>query len=82
MLLQMKYNADNIKKKIHQVKYWLLITHTRAAWFIECDCHAHLVSKAGSVISSKSPSPVFRWSSIYFTEPLFSDKLHKKLQTI
>ncbi len=50
----------------------------RAARLIECDCHAHLVSKASSVISSKSPSPAFRWSSIYYTEPWFSDKLRKK----
>ncbi len=41
----------------------------RAARLIKCNCHAHLVSKAGSVISSKSPSPAFRWSSIHYTEP-------------
>ncbi len=29
-----------------------------------CVYVSHLVSKAGSVISSKSPSPVFRWSGI------------------
>ncbi len=28
----------------------------RAVQIIECDCHAHVFSKAGSVISSKSPS--------------------------
>ncbi len=44
---------------------WFVI---RAARLIKCDCHAHLVSKAGSVINSKSPSPAFRWSSIYNTE--------------
>ncbi len=27
---------------------------------------AHLVSKAGSVISNKSPSRAFRWSGIYY----------------
>ncbi len=37
---------------------------TRAAWYIACDCHAHLISKAGSVIINKSPSPVFKWSGI------------------
>ncbi len=42
---------------------------TRAVRLIACNCHAHLVSKAGSVISSKSPSHAFRWSSIYYTEP-------------
>ncbi len=42
---------------------------TRAALLIECDCHAYLLSKAGSVIIRKSPSPAFRWSSIYYTEP-------------
>uniref|UniRef100_A0A672R9B2 SRC kinase signaling inhibitor 1-like n=1 Tax=Sinocyclocheilus grahami TaxID=75366 RepID=A0A672R9B2_SINGR len=31
------------------------------------DCHAHFVSKAGSVISSKSPSPAFRWSRSFLT---------------
>ncbi len=36
------------------------IVCNRAAQLIECDCHAHHVSKAGSVISSKSPSPAFR----------------------
>ncbi len=29
----------------------------------------HFVSKSGSVISSKSPSLSFRWSSIYYTDP-------------
>ncbi len=33
-----------------------------AARYIACDCHAHLFSKAGSVISIKSPSPVFQTS--------------------
>ncbi len=28
---------------------------------IECDYRAHLVSKAGSVIGAKSPSPAFKW---------------------
>ncbi len=41
----------------------------RAMQLITCDCHAHLVSKAGSVISSKSPSRAFSWSGIYYTEP-------------
>ncbi len=30
----------------------------RAVQLIEFDSHAHLVSKAGSVIGAKSPSPV------------------------
>ncbi len=37
---------------------------SRAARNIACDYHAHLVSKAGSVIINKSPSPVFKWSGI------------------
>ncbi len=37
---------------------------TKAAQYFACDSHAHLVSKAGSVISAKSPSPVFKWSGI------------------
>ncbi len=41
----------------------------RAARLIECDCHVSLVSKAGSVISSKCPSTAFKWSTIYYTEP-------------
>ncbi len=36
----------------------------RAARYIACDSHAHLVSKDGSAISRKSPSPVFKWSGI------------------
>ncbi len=35
-----------------------------AGRYIECDDHAHLVSKAGSVISAKSPSLAFKWSDI------------------
>ncbi len=35
----------------------------RAVQLITCDSHAHLVSKAGSVIGGKSPSPVFKWTS-------------------
>ncbi len=34
------------------------IVITRAVQLIEFDSHAHLVSKAGSVIGAKSPSPV------------------------
>ncbi len=34
------------------------ILSCRAVQIIECDYHAHLVSKAGSVVSSKSPSPI------------------------
>ncbi len=34
------------------------IIPNRAARLIECNSHAHLVSKASSVISSKSPSRV------------------------
>ncbi len=37
---------------------------TRTARYIACDSHAHLVSKDGSVVSRKSPSPVFKWSGI------------------
>ncbi len=39
-------------------------THAaRAVQLIACNSHAHLVSKAGSVIGDKSPSLVFKWSS-------------------
>ncbi len=55
--------------RMHIVLYMHGIVH-RASRLIECDIHAHLISKAGgSVISSKSPSPAFRWSSVYYTEP-------------
>ncbi len=37
---------------------------TRAVQLIEFDSHAHLVSKAGSVIGAKSPSPVFKLSAV------------------
>ncbi len=40
--------------------------------------NAHLVSKAGSVISVNFITCVdCTWSSIYHTEPLFTDKLRK-----
>ncbi len=41
----------------------------RTGQYIACDCHVHLVSKAGSVIRSKSASPAFRWSGSVYTEP-------------
>ncbi len=34
----------------------------RAVQLIEFDSHAHLVSKAGSMTGTKSPSPVFKLS--------------------
>ncbi len=36
------------------------IRQHRAGRYIERDDHAHLVSKAGSVISCKSPLPAFK----------------------
>ncbi len=42
--------------------------HGRAVQLIEFDYHAHLLSKSGFLISSKSPSPSFRWSGNYYTE--------------
>ncbi len=51
--------------------FYISILTGSAVQIIECD-NAHLVSKAGSVISSKSPSRAFRWSGIYYTE--FNDK--------
>ncbi len=45
------------------------VIQSRAGQYISCDMHAHLVSKAGSLISGKSPSPVFKWSGISYTEP-------------
>ncbi len=35
------------------------VIQIRPARYIACDSRAHLVSKDGSVISSKSPSPAF-----------------------
>ncbi len=43
---------------------YILYIYSRAARYIACDSHAHLVSRDGSVISRKSPSPVFKWSGI------------------
>ncbi len=43
---------------------WSRMVYIRAARYIACDTHAHLVSKDGSVISRKSTSPVFKWSGI------------------
>ncbi len=45
---------------ILNIMYWLLMIDVYVS---------HLVSSAGSVISSKSPSPAFRWSGIQYTEP-------------
>ncbi len=44
---------------------WILLILIRAAGYIACDCHAYLISKAGSVISNKSPSRAFRWVQHY-----------------
>ncbi len=40
-----------------------IIILSRAVQLIACDSHAHLISKAGSVIGGTFPSPVFSWSS-------------------
>ncbi len=42
------------------IKFELL--EIKSVQLIEFDQHAHLDSKAGFLISSKSPSLVFRWS--------------------
>ncbi len=47
---------------------WPVLAH-RAVQLSKFDYDADLVNKAGFVISSKSPSPAFRWSDIYYTEP-------------
>ncbi len=39
----------------------------RAGRYISVDTHAHLVSKAGSLISGKFPLPAFKWSRISLT---------------
>ncbi len=44
------------------VVYFVVIMFLLQKPLIACDYHAHLASKAGSVIGTKSPSPVFRWS--------------------
>ncbi len=44
------------------VQIWEEIPQDRAVQLIEFDSHAHLVSKAGSVIGTKSSSPVFKLS--------------------
>ncbi len=54
-----------------KLKRWVfnldLNWQSRAVQLVEFDYHAHLASKAGSMISSKSPSPAFRFSGIYYT---------------
>ncbi len=52
--------------EFHNSILWLW---NRAAQYIACDSHAHLISKDSSVISCKSPSAVYKWSGIYYTEP-------------
>ncbi len=44
------------------VVIYLPLFCTRAVQLIACDYHVHLGSNAGFLISSKSPSPAFRWS--------------------
>ncbi len=68
----MLYNSDGLPvifmvyQKVYIFKchcWYILPVFTRAVQLIEFDSHAHLVSKAGSVIGAKSPSPVFKRSS-------------------
>ncbi len=51
---KMCYNGHFIINLKQEVKLG-----SRAGRYISCNIHAHLVSKAGSLISAKSPSPVF-----------------------
>ncbi len=46
--------------RLGQPKIVQCVSGFRAGRYIACDDHAHLVSKAGSVIGTKSPSPVFK----------------------
>ncbi len=44
----------------------LQVVWTRAGRYIECDDdQEHLVSKAGSVISNKYPSPAFKYFIVF-----------------
>ncbi len=52
--------ADTLEGKRPTVSQ--IVTYSRAVQLIEFDSHAHLISKASSVIGSKSPSPVFKRS--------------------
>ncbi len=59
----MLLKAVNDLQKIRPANlYAFCVADTRAVQLIACDSHAHLVSKASSVIGCKSPSPVFKWS--------------------
>lgn len=49
---------------------------SRAGRLIKADFHVDFVCKGSS---SKPPASTFRWSSIYYTELQFTDKLHKKI---
>ncbi len=44
-------------------------TFYSAVQLIACNSHAHIISKAGSMIGTKLPSPAFRWSGSSYTEP-------------
>ncbi len=57
------------QRSVQKMFTYYICVCTRAAGLIEGDSHAHLVSKDGSVISSKSPSCAFRRSGVYYTEP-------------
>ncbi len=61
--------TQTLRRQWTVMKMYYADVSRMAVQIIECDDHAHFASKAGSVISSKSPSPAFRWSGIYYTEP-------------
>ncbi len=58
-----------VEDTVYVYMYIYIYIYTRAVQLIEFNYHAHLVSKACFLISSRSPSPAFRWRGNYYTEP-------------
>ncbi len=69
MLFPRSQNSDCGREHTGRQRWKVLmliskLVENRAARYIACDCHAHLISKAGSVIINKSSSPDFKWSGV------------------
>jgi len=53
-------NGEMLYAAMHSGRHHSLKLFTRAGRYIARYCYAHLISKAGSLISSKSPSHAFK----------------------
>ncbi len=63
---QMRLKSSSLAKNWTR-RVWRRNLWPRAGRYISVDTHAHLVSKAGSLISGKFPLPAFKWSRISLT---------------